>query len=166
MLSEIVKSESESDIELMARAVQPQEASVQAKTKVMADIIRDFLFADDSAAINAVSEADRHCRVDTFSTACTNFGLTISTNTTEVLHQPAPGKPYVEPNITVNGQRLNTVNRFTYRGNTLSQNATIDDEVNRQNCESKRNFRQTTCQCLEQKGNHYVCRRNGRYTGQ
>ena len=70
------------------------------------------------------------CSVDKFSIACTNFGLTISIKKTEVLHQPAPGKPYVEPNITVNGQRLSAVNRFTYLGSTLSQNATIDDEVN------------------------------------
>ena len=30
------------------------------------------------------------------------------------MHQPAPGKPYVEPNITINGQRLNAVDKFTY----------------------------------------------------
>ncbi|KAK7111076.1 hypothetical protein V1264_014854 [Littorina saxatilis] len=98
-------------------------------TKVTKDIIRDFLFADD-CVFNAVSEADMQCSVDMFSSDCSNFGLTISTKKTEVLHQPAPGKPYVEPDITVNGQRLNTVNRFTYLGSTLSQNVTIDDEVN------------------------------------
>ena len=78
---------------------------LQAKTKVMADIIRDFLFVNN-CTLNAGSEADMHCSVDKFSTACTNFGLTISTKNTEVLHQPTLGKPYVEPNITVNGQRL------------------------------------------------------------
>ena len=102
---------------------------LQAKTKVMTDIIRDLLFADD-CALNAVSEADMQRSVNLFSSACTNFGLTINTKKTEVLHQPAPGRPYVEPNITVNGQRLNTVHRFTYLGSTLSQNVTIDDEVN------------------------------------
>ena len=102
---------------------------LQAKTKVKTDIIRDFLFADD-CALNAGSEADMQRSVDKFSIACTNFGLTISIKKTEVLHQPAPGKPYVEPNITVNGQRLSAVNRFTYLGSTLSQNASIDDEVN------------------------------------
>ena len=102
---------------------------LQAKTKVMTDSIRDLLFADD-CALNAVSEADMQRSVDMLSSACINFGLTISTKKTEVLHQPASGKPYVEPNITVNGQRLNTVSRFTYLGSTLSQNATIDDEVN------------------------------------
>ena len=69
--------------------------------------------------------ADMHCSVDKFATACTNVALTISTKKNEVLNQPAPGKPYVEPNITVNGQRLNAVNRLTYLGST-----TIDDEVN------------------------------------
>ena len=94
------------------------------------DIIMNFLFADD-CVLNAVSEADMHCSTDKFSTACTNFDLNVSTKHTEVLHQPAQWKPYVEPNITVNGQRLNAANRFTYLGSTLSQNATIDDEVNR-----------------------------------
>ena len=102
---------------------------LQAKTKVKTDIIRDFLFADD-CALNAGSEADMQRSVDKFSIACTNFVLTISMKKTEVLHQPAPGKPYVEPNITVNGQRLSAVNRFTYLGSTLSQNVTIDEEVN------------------------------------
>ena len=48
---------------------------------------------------------------------------------TEVLYQPPPGKIISEPNITVHGSRLNVVQRFTYLGSTLSQNATIDDEV-------------------------------------
>ena len=102
---------------------------LQAKTKVKTDIIMDFLFADD-CALNAGSEADMQRSIDKFSIACTNFGLIISKKKTEVLHKPAPGKPYVEPNITVSGQRLSAVNRFTYLGSTLSQNVTIDDEVN------------------------------------
>ena len=77
--------------------------TLQANTKVITDIIRDFLFADD-CDLNAVSEADMLCRVDKFSTTYTNFGFTINTKKTEVLHHPAPGKPYIEPNITVNIQ--------------------------------------------------------------
>lgn len=73
----------------------------------------------------------RHiCSFNKFSDACDNFGLTISTKKTEVLHQPAPGKPYVEPNIIINNQRLNVVYKFTYLGSTLSRNVMIDDEVN------------------------------------
>ena len=48
---------------------------------------------------------------------------------TEVMHQPAPGKVYHEPNIIINGQRLKAVDRFTYLGSTLSRDVVIDDEV-------------------------------------
>ena len=58
--------------------------------------------------------------VDRMSKACDNFQLTISTKKTEVVHQPAPGKPYSEPTITVNGQKLQVVEKFTYLGSTLS----------------------------------------------
>ena len=49
---------------------------------------------------------------------------------TEVVYQPAPGNPYMEPTITVKGQRLQVVDKFTYLGNTLSGVVHIDDEVN------------------------------------
>ena len=54
------------------------------------------------------------------SKACANFQLTISTKKTEVVHQPAPGKPYSE---------LQVVDKFTYLGSTLSRAVHIDDEV-------------------------------------
>ena len=50
-----------------------------------------------------------------------NYDLTISTKKTEVVHQPAPGKPYNEPTIIVNGQKLKVVDKFTYLGSTLEQ---------------------------------------------
>ena len=40
------------------------------------------------------------------------------------------GKPYKEPAITVKGQRLQVVDKFTYLGSTLSRVVHIDDEVN------------------------------------
>ena len=43
--------------------------------------------------------------VDPMSKACDNFQLTNSTKKTEVVHQPAPVKPYCEPTITVNRQQ-------------------------------------------------------------
>ncbi len=64
---------------------------LKAKTKVKKITIRDFLFADN-CALNASSAADMQCSVDKFSSACNNFGLTISIKKTEVLYQPAPGK--------------------------------------------------------------------------
>ena len=57
-----------------------------------------------------------------------NFGRTISTKTTEVMLQVAPGKPpYVELNITIKKQRLKAVERFIYLGSTLSKSIFMDD---------------------------------------
>ena len=47
----------------------------------------------------------------------------------QAVHQPAPGKPFNEPTITVNGQKLKVVDRFTYLGSTLSRAVHINDEV-------------------------------------
>ena len=61
--------------------------------------------------------------------ACDNFQLAISTKQTEVVRQPAPGKLYSEPTITVNGQKLQVVDKFTYLGSTHHRAVHIDDEV-------------------------------------
>ena len=93
---------------------------LQAKTKVQEESVRDMLFADD-CALNDATEAQMQQSMDCFSTACDNFGLTISTKKTEVLHQPAPQKQYVAPEITVNREVLKAVEKFTYLGSTLSR---------------------------------------------
>ena len=68
--------------------------------------------------------------MDRVSQACDNFDFKISTQKTEAVYQPAPGKLYYEPAITVNGQRLHTVDKFTYLGSTLSRALHIDNDVN------------------------------------
>ena len=101
---------------------------LQAKTKVHLDKLRELLFADD-CALNASNPEDMQCSVDQFSTACSNFGLTINTRKTEVMYQPAPGKQYQKPSVIVNGQKLAAVDKFTYLGSTLSRSVHIDDET-------------------------------------
>ena len=101
---------------------------LQAKTKVREDTARDFLFVDD-CALNASTESDMQESMDLFAKACDEFGLTISTKKTEVMHQPAPAEPYTEPNITVGSQRLAVVDKFVYLGSTLSRSINIDEEV-------------------------------------
>lgn len=91
-------------------------------------VIKDFLFTDD-CALNAISEQAIEASTDRLSGACDNFSLTISNNKTEVMYQLCPGKPHVKPDITVNGEVLNNVDKFTYLRNTLSRQADIDDEV-------------------------------------
>ena len=68
--------------------------------------------------------------VDQVSLSCDRYDLTISIKKTEVVYQPAPGKPYKETTITVKGQRLQVVDNFTYLGSTVSRVVHIDDEVN------------------------------------
>ncbi|KAK3794082.1 hypothetical protein RRG08_042896 [Elysia crispata] len=46
------------------------------------------------------------------------------------MFQPAPGKPYQELHVTVKGQKLQTVDKFTYLGSSLSRTVNIDVEVN------------------------------------
>jgi hypothetical protein len=69
----------------------------------------------------------------------------------EVMHQPAPGKPYVEQNITINNEQLNVVEKFMYLGTTLSRNVVIDDKVN---AILGQGFRQTVQEHVGQKRHH------------
>ena len=101
---------------------------LKAISKVKETVLRDFLFADD-CALNASSNDEMQASMDKFATACDNFGLTISIRKTEVMHQPSPQSPYTEPVITVNDEKLQAVDKFTYLGSTLSRAVNIDDEV-------------------------------------
>ena len=74
--------------------------------------------------------------VDQVSDSCDSYDLTISIKKTEVVYQPAPGKPYKEPTITAKGQKLQVVDKFTYLGSTLSRVVHIDDEVNARNAKA------------------------------
>ena len=102
---------------------------LQAKSKVQTEVLDEFLFADDMAK-GAPTEEKMQKGVDQVPESCVSYDLTISIKKTEVVYQPAPGKPYKEPTITVKGQRLQVVDTFTYLGSTLSRVVHIDDEVN------------------------------------
>ena len=84
---------------------------LQAKSKVQTEVLDEFL-------------------LDQVSDSCDSYNLTISIKKTEVVYQPAPGKPYKEPAIKVKGQRLQAVDKFTYLESTLSRVVHIDEEVN------------------------------------
>ena len=102
---------------------------MQAKFKVQTEVLDEFLFADDMAKGVPTEEKMQKC-VDQVSDSCDSYDLTISIKKTGVVYQPAPGKPYKEPIITVKGQRLQVLDKFTNRGSTLSRVVHIDDEVN------------------------------------
>ena len=86
------------------------------------------------------------------SKACDNFQLTISTKKTEVVHQVAPGKSYSEPTSTVNGQKLQVVDKFTYLGSTLSKAVHINDEVTARTAKASVAFGRLRTNVLERNG--------------
>ena len=124
---------------------------LQAKTKVKEEGVRDFLFADD-CALNAGSEEGMQRSMDKLDTACDDFGLTISTKKTEVMHQPAPHSEYVEPRITVKGQTLQAVDKFTYLGSTLSRTVQMDDEVSSRIAKASASFGRLRSNVWDRKG--------------
>ena len=81
---------------------------LQVKSKVQTEVLDEFLFADDMAK-GAPTEEKMQKGVDQVSDSCGSYDITISDKKTEVVYQPAPGKPYKEPTITVKGQRLQVV---------------------------------------------------------
>lgn len=101
---------------------------LQAKNKVRLDPIREFLFADE-CALNASSETLMQDSMNSFSSACDNFGLTISAKKTEVLYLSASMKLYSEPSITMHGVTLKNTEKFVYLGSTINRSVNIDDEI-------------------------------------
>ena len=102
-----------------------------APTKTSLEMVCDLLFADDCALV-AQSSQDLQLVVNSFADACKVFGLTISTKKTEIVYQPPPycnESQKQPPTITVDGTPLKTSSHFCYLGSTISEKATLDDEI-------------------------------------
>lgn len=100
-------------------------ARLRAKTKVKTVLIREMLFADDAAFVSHTEEG-LQALMDNFSSACEDFGLTISIKKTEVLAQGTQA----DPTIRIRDQVLNNVSSFKYLGSTISSNLSLDAELN------------------------------------
>ena len=101
---------------------------LRAHTKTHDEFVRELLFADDTALLSH-SQAELQLLTNLFASACKNFGLTINIAKSDVLYQPPPSVPYVEPHVNIDNVPLSSVTRFTYLGSVLSSDATISDEV-------------------------------------
>ena len=101
---------------------------LQAKSKVQTEVLDEFLFAGDMAKVHQQKRTCKKVWIK-YPIHVTAFTISIKRKI-EVVYQPAPGKPYKEPIITVKGQRVQVVDKFTYLGITLSRVVHIDDEVN------------------------------------
>ena len=87
------------------------------------------MFAYDAAIVpHTLEDINEICKH--FEQAATLFGLTISTQKTAKLYQPPPGQTSIGPHIEIYGTPLKSVNYFTYLGNTIASDKTIDMEIN------------------------------------
>ena len=101
-------------------------ARLRAKTKVREVLIRDMLFADD-AAVATHTQRELQSLMDRFSQACKDFGLTISLKKTNVLGQSTE----TPPSITIDDYELDAVHQFTYLGSTITDNLSLDAEIDK-----------------------------------
>ena len=97
---------------------------LRAKTKVRDVLIRDLLFADD-AAVATHNEDELQTLMNRFSSACDDFGLTISIKKTNIMAQ----EPELPPSIKIDSQELDVVHEFTYLGSTITDNLSLDVEL-------------------------------------
>ena len=100
-------------------------ARLRAKTKVYEITIKDLLFADDTA-VTTHTVQELQILMDRFSQACKDLGPTISQRKTNMLAQGVETPPV----ITIDNHKLGNVHQFTYLGSTITNNLTLDAEVN------------------------------------
>ena len=108
-------------------------AHFRAKTKTTRILMRELLFADDSALV-AHSAEDMQKIVDAFSYASKKFCLKININKTENSTRTR------EEDIMVDGNRLNSVLKFTYLGSSISSIRCNDDEIQRRMAKASASF--------------------------
>ena len=96
--------------------------------KVSSSLVRGLLYADDCDIV-AHSEDELQYFMNHFVSACNSFGLKINLKKTVVMYNPAPGSPYTEPIIFIEGNKLDVVHSFIYLGSTLSEGCSLDREI-------------------------------------
>ena len=122
-----------------------------ANTKVFQSIIRDLLYADDCDLVTHTVE-DMQTLMNCISASCKAFGLSINLDKTVVMFQPAPGNPYVEPAVFVEGTVLKVVDKFVYLGSTLSRSGSLDDEISFRLQKATNSFRSLQSRVWSQHG--------------
>ena len=111
-------------------------AHLKARTKVHEVLIRDMLFADD-VTVMTYTQRELQLLMDHFSQACKDFRLIISLKKTNVLGQDILAPPV----ITINDYELKVLHQFTYFGSTITDNLSLDPEINKRDWEGSHNTR-------------------------
>ena len=100
----------------------------KASTMTVSTVIRDLLFADDCALASSNEEGLQNL-CDAFAAAARKFGLKISIDKTEAMYQAPLGTTYEAPKISVEGEPLKAVETFKYLGSIVSNNNSMDAEI-------------------------------------
>ena len=95
--------------------------------KISSSLVKELLYVDDCDIV-AHSEDELQCFMNHFS-ACNSFSLKINLKKTVVMYSPAPGSPYIEPVIFIEGNKLDVVHSFVYLGSMLSKGCSLDWEI-------------------------------------
>ena len=101
---------------------------LKASTKITEALIRELLFADD-CIMSCHTQPDLQHMTSKFSNAAKRYRLQTSITKTEVMYQPAPGKTYVEPSITIDNLQLLITKQFKYLGSVLSNDFQMDEDI-------------------------------------
>ena len=114
-------------------------AHFRAKTKTTNILVRELLFADDSALISHSAEEIQRI-VDAFANASSKFGLKINIKKkTEVMFQPNSTMT-MEEDINVDKTTLNHVKEFTYLGSIIASDGHIEAELQKRISKASMSF--------------------------
>ena len=102
-------------------------AHFRTKTKNTNILVKELLFADDSALIAHSAEEIQRI-VDAFANASSKFGHNINIKKTEVMFQPNSTMT-MEEDINVDETTLNHVKEFTYLGSIIASDGHIEAEL-------------------------------------
>lgn len=97
--------------------------NLKAKTKVQTSKIQDLMFADD-CALTAKNPEDLQNLLNAFVMAAEKFGLKVNIQKTEIMFINCPSH-----NITIGQEVLKEVDSFKYLGSYISNNGSIDKEI-------------------------------------
>lgn len=101
---------------------------LQATTKLHRDRVLELQYADDCALVSHTPQ-DLQSVLTAAVRAYSRMGLTVNTTKTEVVCQWSATIPPTPPAFTVADEQLSVVPSFKYLGSILSEDSSIDNEV-------------------------------------
>ncbi|XP_045457359.1 uncharacterized protein LOC123667510 [Melitaea cinxia] len=126
LLLKVAFGDSQQGVHLHTRADGKLFGTAQLKSsRKREDLYIDSLLYADDAAFVAKTPGELQTLLDKFAYACSLFSMSINATKTVILAQ---GYTY-QPSILLEGEPLKVVDKFCYLGSTVSNNLSIDGEI-------------------------------------